>query len=297
MQMGNRVRKRFDTREEALAFERGDSRKGSVRAVFSDGCAFYWKGTANERNAVRHTEWLIQHFGPDRMVSTITTADVQAMVTHLLSVEKNSHATINRKLAALSKLLKHGLDHGHLDRMPKLTYRKESKGRVRFLTPEEEVAIMDNLPDHYRAFTQFLLYTGCRVSEALRLQWQDVQGGKATFWETKNGKSRSVPLVSRAQAALQYTRGQGWIRPFARINYDTFHMAWQRAKTKAGLGHDPQVVPHVLRHTCASRLVQNKVDIYRVKEWLGHSNINVTLRYAHLDEDALKEAAAVLEAM
>ena len=45
---------------------------------------------------------------------------------------------------------------------------------------------------------------------------------------------------------------------------------------------DPQVVPHVLRHTCASRLAQSGVDIKRIQEFLGHRTLSMTLRYAHL---------------
>jgi integrase len=293
---GVRQRKRFDTMDEAEAFERGDLRKGSVDRVFRDGFDLFWKGTRNERNAHRHTEFLIGYFGKDRHVSSFTTADVQALIRDLRDEHKNTSATINRKLAALSKLLTFAQDQGFLQKVPKIGFLKERQGRIRFLSKEEEAKILDALPDHYRAYATFLLYTGCRVSEALNLHWQDVQGQRVTFWETKNDRSRSVPLTPRAQAALQWTKGQGWIRPFAKVHYDAFHEAWKKAKDKAGLKGDTQIVPHILRHTCASRLVQNGVDIYRVKEWLGHSSIQVTMRYAHLRLSDLDGAALALEA-
>lgn len=58
---------------------------------------------------------------------------------------------------------------------------------------------------------------------------------------------------------------------------------------------DSEFVIHALRHTCASRLVNAGVDLYVVKEWLGHSSIQMTEKYAHLNPDKLVHAANVLE--
>lgn len=52
---------------------------------------------------------------------------------------------------------------------------------------------------------------------------------------------------------------------------------------------------HALRHTCASRLVNKGIDLYVVKEWLGHSSIQVTEKYAHLAPHKLSHAATVLD--
>jgi len=52
---------------------------------------------------------------------------------------------------------------------------------------------------------------------------------------------------------------------------------------------------HALRHTTATRLIDKGIDLYTVKEWLGHSTIQVTERYAHLNPDKLAMAALVLE--
>ena len=57
----------------------------------------------------------------------------------------------------------------------------------------------------------------------------------------------------------------------------------------------PDVTLHILRHTCASHLGQRGVNLYVVKEWLGHSSIKVTERYAHLSQGNLSGALAALE--
>ncbi len=61
------------------------------------------------------------------------------------------------------------------------------------------------------------------------------------------------------------------------------------------LEHDDQFIPHCLRHTCASRLVQRGVPILVVQQWLGHKTIQMTMRYAHLCPTNLEEAVKVLE--
>ena len=58
---------------------------------------------------------------------------------------------------------------------------------------------------------------------------------------------------------------------------------------------DKEFVIHALRHTCASRLVNKGIDLYVVKEWLGHSSIQVTEKYAHLSPKKLAHAAYALE--
>jgi site-specific recombinase XerD len=58
---------------------------------------------------------------------------------------------------------------------------------------------------------------------------------------------------------------------------------------------DSEFVIHSLRHTCASRLVIAGIDLYVVKEWLGHSSIQITERYAHLNPAKLVQAVEVLE--
>ena len=63
-----------------------------------------------------------------------------------------------------------------------------------------------------------------------------------------------------------------------------------------GLAEDDGFVPHALRHTWASRLIQRGVSLRVVQEWLGHKTITVTMRYAHLSPKSLLAAVSVLEA-
>lgn len=214
-----------------------------------------------------------------------------------LRARGNSNATINRKMAALSKLLRKAYKMGDIHSLPEFRRQKERSGRIRFLDREEErrlfAAICERSLDAHR-LAVFLVDTGCRLGEALGLTWADVQGGRASFWITKSARARTVPLTDRAQAAVAIER-QAHKGPFAMLTAARFRAIWNEAKAEIGLGDDKQVVPHVLRHTCASRLVQGGIDMRRVQMWLGHQTLQMTMRYAHLATNDLDSCVSVLE--
>ncbi|MBX3598949.1 MAG: site-specific integrase [Rhizobiaceae bacterium] len=215
----------------------------------------------------------------------------------------NSNATINRKMAALSKLLRKASKMGTIHNLPEFKRQKEGAGRIRFLELDEEDrlfnAIRAKSEDAYRLCI-FLVDTGCRLGEAIGLIWNDIHDHRVTFWLTKSGRSRTVPLTERAVQSLvvpapvdaSHRRPRG---PFAMLDQARFRAIWNEAKLEIGLGYDDQVVPHVLRHTCASRLVQGGIDIRRVQMWLGHQTLQMTMRYAHLATTDLDRCVAVLE--
>jgi integrase len=214
-----------------------------------------------------------------------------------LRARGNSNATINRKMAALSKLLRKAYKMGVIHSLPEFRRQKERAGRIRFLDLEEEErlfnAIRARSEDAHRLCI-FLVDTGCRLGEALGLTWNDVQDGRASFWITKSARSRTVPMTGRAQRAVKIPKN-GRPGPFAMLRQAPFRAMWNEAKAEIGLGDDMQVVPHVLRHTCASRLVQGGIDMRRVQMWLGHQTLQMTMRYAHLATSDLDPCVDVLE--
>ncbi|NKN37928.1 site-specific integrase [Agrobacterium sp. a22-2] len=211
----------------------------------------------------------------------------------------NSNATINRKMAALSKLLRKANKMGDVVSLPEFSRQKEKSGRIRFLENEEEAELFAAIrakSELYARFCIFLVDTGARLSEGLGLRWNDVTNKRATFWVTKSGRSRSVPLTGRAIEAIKASDKRN-IGPFSSIQQQRFRAAWNEAKEEIGLGDDKDVVPHILRHTCASRLVQGGIDIRRVQMWLGHQTLSMTMRYAHLASHDLDMCVPVLERM
>ncbi|WP_343313938.1 site-specific integrase [Brucella sp. BE17] len=209
----------------------------------------------------------------------------------------NSNATINRKMAALSKLLRKAHKMGDIYSLPEFIRQKERVGRIRFLEQEEEkrlfAAIKTRCEDSYR-LAVFLVDSGCRLGEAIGLTWNDLQDQRVTFWLTKSNRSRTVPLTRRANKATQIDHAQNK-GPFSMLTQVRFRQVWNESKKEVGLGKDDQVVPHILRHTCASRLVRGGIDIRRVQMWLGHQTLQMTMRYAHLATNDLDSCVKVLE--
>ncbi|WP_373288630.1 tyrosine-type recombinase/integrase [Brucella endophytica] len=209
----------------------------------------------------------------------------------------NSNATINRKMAALSKLLRKAYKMGEIFSLPEFIRQKERAGRIRFLEYDEEqrlfAAIRSRCEDSYR-LSIFLVDTGCRLGEAIGLTWNDIQDHRVTFWFTKSNRSRTVPMTRRVRKALDIPH-MGRKGPFAMLNQIRYRAIWNEAKMEVGLGKDDQVVPHILRHTCASRLVRGGIDIRRVQMWLGHQTLQMTMRYAHLATNDLDSCVKVLE--
>ena len=214
-----------------------------------------------------------------------------------LRIRGNSNATINRKVAALSKLLRKAHKMGDIHSLPEFRRQKERAGRIRFLEREEEAALFSAIrarsEDAWR-LSVFLVDTGCRLGEGIGLIWNDIQGGRASFWITKSGRSRTVPLTLRAQEVVDIPRGR-LKGPFSMLQQVRFRAIWNEAKAEVGLGADSQVVPHILRHTCASRLVQGGIDMRRIQMWLGHQTLPMTMRYAHLATNDLDSCVVVLE--
>lgn len=229
--------------------------------------------------------------------------DTLDSLTLTLRQRGNSNATINRKMAALSKLLRKAHKMGDIHSLPEFRRQKEGAGRIRFLELDEEdrlfATIRTHSEDAYR-LSIFLVDTGCRLGEAIGLIWNDIHENRVSFWLTKSGRSRSVPLTRRAALAvrkpvLEPGSGRQLKGPFAMLTQPQFRAIWNQAKADVGLQHDPQVVPHVLRHTCASRLVRGGIDLRRVQMWLGHQTLQMTMRYSHLATNDLDRCVAVLE--
>ena len=209
----------------------------------------------------------------------------------------NSNATINRKMAALGKLLRKACKMGDIHSLPEFRRQKERAGRIRFLEAAEEDRLFQAIArrsNEYHRLSVFLVDTGARLGEAIGLRWNDVDSGRVTFWLTKSGRSRSVPLTNRAREAVEVSRGRQ-SGPFAAVEQHKYRAVWNEAKLEVGLGADADVVPHVLRHTCASRLVRGGVDMRRVQVWLGHQTLQMTMRYAHLVTHDLDMCVPILE--
>lgn len=292
-----RIRKSAPTEEEAKALEKRLTTHGVVDEVSMTELlrltwSTAWRTCKDGKGLMRRAEIVLDDMQwADKPAHQLTTTDLQAMMEHYRA-KRLTDATINRKLASISKMLSVAVERGVIVQRPTVKQVRERNGRVRFLTKQEEAALLQLALEHeynqLHSLIGFLLDTGCRVSEALGLKPCDVSETRqaVTFHDTKNGDTRTVPLTARAQDVLF-----GWDG----ITQNQVNHQWNRIRSQMGLAGDMQMVPHILRHTCASRLVQNGIDLRIVKEWMGHKSIVMTMRYAHLRLDDLMNARDVLD--
>lgn len=127
------------------------------------------------------------------------------------------------------------------------------------------------------------LATGARWDEVESLTRQAVYGGKVHYHKTKNGQSRAVPIkVEVEQLILESGLPSGRLFMSCRA---AFRSAYERC------GFDtPRQLTHILRHTFASHFMMAGGDILTLQRILGHSSIQVTMRYAHLSPSHLQAA-------
>jgi site-specific recombinase XerD len=143
---------------------------------------------------------------------------------------------------------------------------------------------------------EVLVDTGCRLSEILFMPFTDIyfDANVLISWVNKGEKAKSIPMTSRVRTILLKRKASGDSKPF-NITVAQVERAWCWVRNVMGLDEDKQWVIHALRHTLASSLVNADVDLYVVKEWLGHSTIQLTERYAHLNPKKLHNAVKLLE--
>ena len=157
--------------------------------------------------------------------------------------------------------------------------------------------------DHVRPLVLLAMETGARRGELFSLRSDDVDLEEGTLTihaqASKSRKARHIPLSRRARELLR-----GWQRdtggrsgfvfpsPVTGERLDNITTAWENLRQRAQL-EDFRF--HDLRHDFASRLVMRGVDLYTVKELLGHSTIQMTERYSHLAPDAKRAAIAALD--
>jgi integrase len=215
--------------------------------------------------------------------------------------EGRTAKTINVELLNLSAALNYAKKHWgwHIENPISGQYLRVSDGRLRYLSQQEAFRLLaiaktlrgiagDVLPD----FIALALNTGMRKTELLRLKWAQVNDNRITLEPeiTKNCKRRIVPLNATAMHVLGKRRGR--VSPFVFGTVDNLYPTWHHICNLANLD-DFRI--HDLRHTFASWLVLAGVPLLEVRDLLGHSSIKMTERYAHLSQDALVKAVAVLD--
>ena len=193
-----------------------------------------------------------------------------------------------------------------LKRIRKVKLSKEDK-RLRFLSLEEAIGLISVCDDHLKPIVMCALNSGMRKGEIFKLTWDEVDlaHGFVLLSKTKNGERREIPINDSLKTVFQRLPRRFVERdrqkelvsyvfhdPTTLKPYTDLKRSFAPALKTAGI---TDFHFHDLRHTFASQLVMAGVDLVAVKELLGHKDIKLTLRYAHLAPAHKRKAVNVLD--
>ncbi len=218
------------------------------------------------------------------------------------AMSRKTPGAANIALTVLRQIMSAAKAAGHAGTDPVAGVRPNpGRKMTRFLSAEEIAQLhrtLDRLVEKrpsWRAqadVIRLLLLTGCRKSEILTLRWAEVDGDTLRLTEAKTGP-RTVWLSEAAEAviarqprtesAFVFPSPRDLARPLSRQL-----CLWLRARPEAGI---EDVRLHDLRHTVASQAVANGVPLPTVARMLGHSQPRMTLRYAHVGDHEVEDAA------
>jgi len=289
------------------------------RAVVSFGRAAlsYLDFEQRSTRTIADVQRLVSHFEPEALLSSIGQAEADRAVIALLKHDAAPATKRRAVYAPLTAILNHASARGWCD-APNFEQPSLPRGNTRWLTPTEAQRLIGVASPHIRPLLHFILCTGARMSEALDLDWADVDlpAYKVIFRDTKNGRDRVAMLPATAIASLTGLRSEECEsektlkrgRVFRRDDGEPYHdaerqyggqikTAWRTACKRAALGEwterkgkrtfVPNLRPHDLRHTWATWFYALTKDALLLKAEGGWQSVSMVERYAHLMPSSL----------
>jgi integrase/recombinase XerD len=256
-------------------------------------------------------------FLADRSTELLAAAprDLADHVAHLRA-EGKAPASITRAMVAIRSLYRFLTDEGILDHDPgaDLEVPRVPAGLPKALAEEEVASLIDGVTGtdplslRDRAILELLYGTGARISEVAGLSLPDLdrEGGLVRLFG-KGSKERVVPLGRLARASLDR-----WLGPSGRPRLEpdrwarrddadavflnqrggrlTRQGAWLMVKARGDrVGLGDRLSPHVLRHSCATHMLDHGADIRAVQELLGHASISTTQVYTLVSTERIRQ--------
>jgi integrase/recombinase XerD len=238
--------------------------------------------------------------------------DVRDFIQQLFSNAVDGRS-VGRKLSALRHLYRHLLIDGKIEHdptlnidspkqwkvLPKALARDEMEKTLEAPQPASDSKLAQAIALRDRAMLEVFYAGALRVSEIVNAKLEDLKlDAGYMLVRGKGDKERVVPLGKSAQQVLSEYLELARATLAARKTLPYLFLArgahrltrqrvWQMVKA-ASLGSGRRASPHMLRHSCASHMVENGADLRTVQTILGHSDISTTQVYTHLALDRLK---------
>ena len=293
--------------EAAIATTDADDACRRKAPLFRDFVAGQWKADCFERckpstqkgSRSALNRWLLPAFGArrlDRITRSMTLGWFEAC-------SRTAPGAANHALALLRQILNHACALGHIGANPVRGIRRNPGRKMTRFLSREEIARLHRVLDRHAEgsaseaqqadIIRLLLLTGCRKGEIVYLRREEVRDDRLELADAKTGP-RTVLLNAPAReiVAPRMQQGNGpWLFPSVRdpcrpSSRDPW--LWYRVRREAGI---EDVRLHDLRHTVASQAAMNGVPLPVVARMLGHSNVSMTMRYAHVGDREIEAAA------
>lgn len=229
----------------------------------------------------------------DARWSTLTRSDIDEYIT-IRAQEGIKPATTNRELASISALYRYFIREGLMKTNPcRFQSRRKQADKLPNTIPSEDLR---NAYEHSTGLVHvwigLLATTGIRISELLALRWEDIDF-KASSLEIM-GKGRKERIVYTSPEYLEllkqaYERKPSEGRIFRYDQRDARYMLWQALKPYS---RAKQLSPHAIRHSYATNLATNGVNVTTIASILGHNRIATTQKYIDMSQADTQAAAA-----
>lgn len=244
-------------------------------------------------------DYILPAIGRKR-VKDIDHIDLSKLHRHITDLGRPYRA--NRVLEVVRGSLNLAIQLKWIDSNPAIGFKKNPENpRERYLSEEEmqslHMALLNDEDQRQSNVVKLLLLTGARLGEVLKAEWEQFNLDKGTWTKpsshTKQRRLHHVPLSSAAIDLLQEIQRTTNSRfVFPQINNPEAHIVdikrlWTRLMKRTGIKN---FRIHDLRHTYASCLVSNGLSLPIVGKLLGHTQAATTMRYAHLNNNPLREA-------
>lgn len=297
-----------ERRKAEEAARRADESRWTLNRIWEAYKAAHPEHKGRDRDESRWNVYLRARFG-ERLPQELETADIDAFKSASLKTRKPG--TVQRVLTLLRAVLHFGEERGYCQPNP-------SRLRIKSLHVDDQktevmtddqlsryLAALDEEPDQdAAAFIRLALVTGMRKGALLALQWDDCDFERGILTlrgeVAKKGRTEYLPMTAATRAILEGVRRSESPYVFpgraGGKRQDFRRMAW-RVKQRAGLPADFRPL-HGLRHNFASRLASSgQVDMYTLQKLLTHESPQMTQRYAHLRDEALRRAASLADSL
>jgi len=286
-------------REEAKAAMQAEAGKMTIKRLWAEYKTNKADSKAINTDEGRYEKYIQSSFG-DKEPHEIIRLDVERLRMKLLKTLKPQ--TVKHVMGLLKRIVHYGAARQLCQNLNfEIEAVKVDNQKTEDLNPEQLKKLLEEIGKSQdieaAAIMKLALFTGMRRGEMFKLKWNDIdfQRGFIAIKNPKGGVSQKIPLNEQARQVLENhprTAENVFVRPDGEPFTDIRRRV-NPIKEAAGITGDFRAL-HGLRHTYASMLASSgKVDLYTLQKLLTHKSPVMTQRYAHLRDEALRNASTL----